>query len=467
MKRVFALAAMGLMAGCAVGPDYVAPKMPAPEHYSAKANVPISADAAALWWKGFGDDALNGFVDKALADNLDLATAQARLQAAVAQVRIARSGRYPSLDTSLGGNYQRDLAGDRKGNYTAGLNGGLSLDWRPDLFGGQFRALQAAQAGAARSEALRNDVARLTVASVAETYIQLRRGAAQLELIDTSLDLQTQTLNIVRQRQQAGLAADVDVTRAAAEVASTRARRGPITLQLESARNTLTVLIGQPPHGVAITDSPNIPVFAGGPDIGMPGDLLRRRPDVAAAEQSLVQATAGIGVATSALYPALSLPADLTASLTHVSPGDAVERMIGAISGAIGVPLFDMGGRRAEVDVAKANAQAALFTYRQTLLDALREVETAMVSIESATSRRDNLAEAVKQSEAAFDQANALYREGLADFIDILDAQRTLISNRQSLVDAESDLALAIVDLYAAAGAPVTVARPQQQASAE
>jgi multidrug efflux system outer membrane protein len=458
------LAALALPAGCTVGPDYVAPDVAVPASYGADAALPTAAGGqTGGWWTGFMDPRLDHFVELALSDNLDIAAAAARLAQAEAQVRMVNSGRYPSLDGTIGGDYERRITGESTRRATAEGSAALGLAWQPDVFGRQFRALQAAQAEAMRQAALRDDLARRTVATVAGTYIELRRSAARLELIDTSLDLQLQTLDIVRQRQGAGLAAELDVSRAAAEVASTRARSGPVTLSLEAARNALAVLTGNMPHGIDITDNAVVPVYAGGPDIGTPRLLLRRRPDIAAAEANLIAATATIGIAEADLYPALSLAGDLTASISDLSPGGVVKSVIGGLSAAIGVPLFDAGGRRAQVDFSVAGAQEALYTYRQTLLTALQEVETALVAIQSATLQRDNLGEAVEASESAFAQASALYREGLASFIDILDAQRTLISNRQSLVDAESDLARAVVDLYSAIGAPVRPAAESPQ----
>jgi len=455
-RGIAILAVLALPAGCTVGPDYVAPDVAVPDSYGAEAPLPATAAApTGGWWTGFMDPRLDHFVDMALSGNLDIAAAVARLAQAEAQVRVVNSGRYPALDGTIGGDYERRLTGESTRAATAAASAGLGLAWQPDVFGRQFRALQAAQAEAVRQAALRDDLARRTIAAVARTYIELRRSAARLELIDTSLDLQLQTLDIVRQRQGAGLAAELDVSRAAAEVAGTRARSGPVTLSLETARNVLAVLTGNMPHGIEITDEAVVPVYAGGPDIGAPRLLLRRRPDIAAAEANLIAATATIGIAEAELYPAFALAGDVTASISDLSPGGVVKSVIGGLSAAIGVPLFDAGGRRAQVDFSVAGAQEALYTYRQTLLTALQEVETALVAIQSATLQRDNLREAVEASESAFRQASALYREGLASFIDILDAQRTLISNRQSLVDAESDLAIAVVDLYTAVGAPV------------
>jgi multidrug efflux system outer membrane protein len=458
-----------MLSGCVVkaGPDYAAPELATPQSYGPAREVlgdPVARPGG--WWRGFEDPSLDRLVDEALSGNLDVAAAAARLEEAQALARVADSGRYPTLDLQAGGDLQRVIASNRGAadrTTSRSAFGSAIFDWSPDLFGGRTRAVEAARAEARRQAALVADVARLTTASLARQYVDTRRAGARLDLLEQSLELQNQTLGIVESRHEAGLAADLDVNRAAAEVAETRARRGPLELSRESSRHAISVLLGQPPgDGAPVIDGEDsVPVFRGGPEPGAPREILRRRPDLRAAEANLARATAEIGVAAADLYPSLSLPGRLTADVTDAGPGGVVKQVVGLLSATLDIPLFDAGGRRARVDAARARAQEALLVYRQTLLDALREAETALVSVRSARDSRKDYREAVEASDKAFRQANALYREGLASFIDILDAQRTLISNRESLVEAEADLAQAIIDFYSAIGAPVRLADRQ------
>lgn len=463
MKRHLILVTAAIsLAGCVVkaGPDYAPPAVAAPEAFGpALAALPAGTERPEGWWRGFEDPDLDRLVDGALDDGLEVAAALARLDEARALARSADAARYPTLDAQGAAGIERVLSGGGPAvrGTTRTAAGSAILEWSPDLFGGRTRAFEAASAQERQRAALLADAARLTVADVARQYVEVRRAGARLGLLKTSLELQNQTLGIVQSRREAGLAADLDVNRAAAEVAETRARRGALDLSGEAARNALAVLQGLAPADGAVTldGDLRVPVFAGGPAPGTPRDLLRRRPDLSAAEANLARATAEIGVAAAELYPSLTLPGRLTADVTDVSTGGVVKQVVGLLSATLDVPLFDGGGRRARVDAARARAREALVVYRQTLLTALGEAETALVAIRGARDSRADYQAAVDASEKAFRQANALYREGLASFIDILDAQRTLISNREALVDAEADLALAIIDFYTAAGAPV------------
>lgn len=325
----------------------------------------------------------------------------------------------------------------------------------PDLFGGRRRQIEQAEATAAARRFDVGDVRRLTAAAIASRYIELRRSRARLGLLDTSLELQQQTLDIVRQRAEAGLSADLDVQRAASDLARTRAQRGSLDIAEAAALHDLAVLTGRMPGTLDLPPAGEtaIPQFGTGPVAGVPADLLRRRPDIRAAERELAAATAAIGVATAELYPAFSIPGSVTADLGSADRlvGDTVAR----VGAAVSLPVFDAGRRRAGVDVAEARAEQALLAYRRTLLEAVGEVENALVSIRAVEARTAELERAVAASEQAFDQLDALYREGLASFIDILDAQRTLIDSRETLLDSQADHALAVVDLYRALGAPV------------
>jgi NodT family efflux transporter outer membrane factor (OMF) lipoprotein len=452
-RSIPSLAALGV-AACAVGPGPIAPSAATPPEYLTPTPIPVAAEGP--WWAGFQDPVLDQLIDRALADNVEIGIALARLDEALALLDASRAGLFPTVDAGVSANIQSTLDGGAAGSGSA--DGGFGFGFLPDIFGRQRGVIEEARARADAQAFIVEDTRRLTAAAVADAYVELRRSTARLELLDTSLELQRQTLEIVQQRFEAGLSADLDVRRAESDLSRTQAQRGTLSLAQARARYALAVLLGQAPGAglmLGEEEAAIIPSFVAGPEAGVPADLVRRRPDLRVAEADLAGAAAAIGVATAELYPVLSLSGSLSGDLGSADIVDAIVAQAGA---AIDLLLFDAGERRAEIRAAEAGAQAAALAYRQTLLDSLSEVETNLVAIRSFQDRREQLGLAVTSSEQAFEQLNALYREGLATFIDILDAQRTLIGSRESFVDSEADLAAAIISLYASLGAPTAPA---------
>lgn len=444
MRLAMAAPLLLALCGCIakVGPDHADPKLSTPQRYAGP--PPPTAEVGA-WWQGFHDPTLTGLVEQALADNLDIAAAGARLDEARALLAAADAAAGPTLDGRATAQKSVTISGHRN-NDPAMVEGAAQAAWSPDLFGGKARASESAAAELRRRQALQLDARRQIAADVVRRYVETGRDWARLQLVEESLDLRRKTLELVRQRFEAGLAAQLDVSRASADLAATRAQRGPLYLSITASRNALTVLLG----GVENRGTAAPPRFAGGPPVGLPADLLRRRPDVVAAEQNLARASADIGVAEARLYPMLTLPASLTLGLNHLSSGGAVDAFVAALAGTLDIPIFDGGARRAQVDAAQARAAEALLRYRQTLLHAIQQVETALVALSSAEARRDDLTAAEQAAAAAAKQAEELYAQGLTGFLDVLDAQRTLLDTRQSRVIAEADIGLAAADLYSA-----------------
>jgi len=462
MTRAALLAATllgSVLSACATGPERgpelgPEPRVTAPDLPLAYAQVEDGAPAANqgvspgdVWWAGFDDPVLATLIETGLAQNRDIAAALARLDAASAQITAARAGLFPRLDGEASIDARTQPGGSDLD--TSASAAGL-FSFTPDLFGGQRRAIEAARADAASQEALAADVRRLTAASIASQYLALARAQARFALLETSLDLQRQTLDIVRQRFEAGLSAGLDVQRAEADLARTQAQRGTLIIARAEALNALAVLSGRTLSGWDVPEPDAIPSFTRDIAPGVPAALLRGRPDIRAAEADLAAALARVGVARAALYPQLTLPGSITADLGAADFADTITAQIAAV---LDIPLFDAGARRAGLTASQALAAAALADYEQAVLVAVADVETALARIDAIEARRQELARAVTASERAFDQLNALYREGLATFIDILDAQRTLIDSREAAVNADAELAQAVIDLYAALGA--------------
>ncbi|MEQ8348439.1 MAG: efflux transporter outer membrane subunit [Sneathiellaceae bacterium] len=463
------------LSGCitVVGPDPVAPQEDAGARYDAAVPAPVGArpDPAARteWWLAFGDPALDALVARSLAGNPGLQESASRVREAQALSRgVAADGR-PSLDLEGDAGIQRNqtigsgrsgrssATGGSTGDETSGSAGlGLAFGWVPDLFGGQQRAEEAARAEVERQAWLRRDTALALVAETARTYVSYRSTQALQSLAEESLDLQRQTLTLVEGRTEAGLAPQLDLSRAEAAVASLEAALAPADSELRRLQNALAVLAGALPGSLQVPGPgagiAGIPVLRAGPPIGLPTELLRRRPDLRAAEAALIGTTAEIGVAEAAFYPSLSLPGSLSLSVSGLGTGSVAQAVVAAIGAALNLPLYDGGARQANLDAAQERALQALLAYRTALLAALQEVEAALLAYQGASARLAALETEVAASERAFAQADELYRQGLASFLDVLDAQRELTTSRRDRVDAATDVAQATMDIYEAAG---------------
>ncbi|MEM1434700.1 MAG: efflux transporter outer membrane subunit [Pseudomonadota bacterium] len=449
-RRALLLCGSLLLSACMIGPDPVAPELALPAAFQTTAAV-AESESEGLWWRGFEDPVLEELVAAALARNLDLESALADLDAADALRRAERSDLFPILDGFVDSQLST-VRSDGTTETDTASRGGALLAFEPDLFGRQRRGLQAAQARYAAASLSVADLRRLVVRAVALRYIELRRSAARLALLDTALELQQRTLEIVESRYRAGLSPKLDVDRSAADLARTRARRGPLMESMRSAEYALAVLLGEAPRQGLVPASAGaaIPAFGSGPPIGVPAELVRRRPDVRAAEARFLAETALVGVELADLYPRLTLPGSLRADLNSSSA--IADQATLNLTAVLDLPLLDGGRRRAEVAAQRANAAAVLAEYEQTVLTALEEVEAALVRIATLKDRQARLADSVNASRSAFEQLEALYREGLAGFIDVLDIQRTLIASQEAFLDSEADVASAIVALYAALG---------------
>lgn len=440
--------ALVLLAGCASPriPEVVpAAGVSLPPDYVAAVRPEAGLDGA--WWHGFEDPGLDRLIAAALANSPSLEAARERLAAARAIVVAEESDFLPTID----GEAVLDGALDDAGRGTDGARASLGGVWRIDINGRLSAERAAALAAADGAEQILADQRRLIAAAVASQYIELQRTAARLRLLEESSDLQRQTLRIVTLRFEAGLSSNLDVRRARADVARTEAQRGLLLLARARAANALAVLEGETPSPLpAAAPDATVPRYARGPEIGVPADLLRRRPDLLLAEADIARAAAEVGIERADLLPALALPGLVT--LGDGSASGLFSQAVASLSAVLGVPLVDGGRRRAEVRAAESRLAAALADYRQALLSVLAEVETALTAILAAADRTSEFQNAVTESEAAFEQSNALYREGLASLFDVLDVQRQLISSREALIDGNAALAQAHVDLFTAVG---------------
>ena len=435
-------------AGCTLTPESIPVETALPSDYQTEIALSVSDQYEASWWLGFNDDELAGLIEAAQTNNLNIQQSLRQLEATYELTEAIRSDLLPSFDGFLTNRLGSLLTSGIDPSLTGTI--GASMSFNPDIAGRTKNQLEAARADYLAAELGVSDLRRLIREAVALQYIELRRAGARLALLQTTHDLQQATLQIVEARYAAGLSPKLDVDRTRADLSRTRAQQSLIEANRKQAEFALSVLTGNLPGkltlGEAVSDQ--IPVFSGGPAIALPADLVRRRPDVRAAAASLQSEIIQISVEKADLLPSLRLPGQISSGFGDVS-GSADEIAL-SLTAALDIPIFDYGRRQSEVDAQRARAEAAAIAYRSSVLTALQEVEGALVQIQAIQQSLDLQLESVRSSEAAYDQLDALYREGLASFIDVLDAQRTLISSRESIVQTEANLASAMVSLYAA-----------------
>ena len=454
-----------LLAGCAVGPDFRAPELPAAGAQFARAEPSAvlqlashEAGSDAAFWRQFQDAQLTQLVEQALRANQDLRAALARLDAAQALLRESRLDQLPTLTLSGQALQQRRSesqapSGAQSGprsqrSYSAGIN----ASWELDLFG---RVRRSIEAGSADLRASAADLAALQVAiaaQVAASYADLRGWQQRLHLAEANAANQQDTLRLVQLRLAHGSGTDFDLARAQAQLETTRSRIPALQARIAMAQHRLAVLTGQVPEAlIAALDAPAaLPQLPQSIAPGTPADLLRRRPDVAAAEARLHAATARVGVATAELFPRLSLGGLLGSSA--LSTGALFEAGSASRSVFLGVDwsFLDVGRVRARIAASEAGAQVALAQYQQSVLLALEDTENALVLLTRTRTEDAHLAQAAEQRARAEQLAQRRYRLGSVGLYEVLDAQRDLYAAQDAAADSRARGLRAAVALYQA-----------------
>jgi NodT family efflux transporter outer membrane factor (OMF) lipoprotein len=404
------------------------------------------------WWRRFGDPALAARVERALAADLDVAAAAERVQQARALLAQARAARGVQAGASAGVQANLRRRGDERRIEPSAA---LALDWDVDLWGGLRAGERAAAAGLARQQHLLQ-AQRLTAAGLAaRAYLEWRLARADAALLDDALAVQDEALRVVGVRVEAGLSPRLDRERARAERAVTEAERAAATVRAGRALASLQVLAGERPRPATALDDAAADAAparaplpqAGRVAAGRPADLLRRRPDLRASEQALLAAAAEVGVAAAELRPRLRLPASLVLGGSGLA--DVVAATVGA---ALDLVLVDGGARRAGLDAARSRYREAVLAHEQTLLQALEQVETALLAERGAQARVEASGRAAEAADEAVRQAATLYRAGLTNFLDVADAQRSALDNRRAQLQARADVAAAAVLAFEALG---------------
>lgn len=441
--------------GCAVGPE---PRTPTPESLGVpdrfQTSVPTTAtptDAVVDWWRTFDDPVLTGLVEQALAANADIDAAGARVRQARAALTSTRAGSWPTLDFGTSATRVMGVGSDARIPDRTTYDAGFDARYELDLFGGQRRAEQASAADLAAVEASLHATQLTVAAEVALNYIDARLAQRQLAIARANLGSQDATLQIVQWRVQAGLVGALDLEQARQLRAQTAATVPSREQTLSSALNRLSVLTGTAPGSVDARFEPATPIpLAVAADVSVPAEMLRRRPDVTAAERSLTAETARIGVRQADLYPSLGLSGSLGGNSSNW--GDLTNASIGSLAAGLTAPLFQGGRLRAAVEQQRAAAIQALAAYRDTVLVALEEAANALVAIAVTEQRERELAVAEEAARNAAALARSQYQAGLIDFNSLLDAERSLLTTETSRATAHADRAAATVQLYKALG---------------
>ena len=464
MKSKWIMAVMSgvLLAGCAVGPNYQKPKAGAPANWSsplAGGETNRAPDLAA-WWKNFGDTHLDSLMATAIRSNLTLRIAEARVREARAERGVVAGGLWPSVGSSA--SYSRNRWGQNSFpplppgtvlDYNA-YNAGFDAAWELDIFGGTRRAVEAANAELGAAEYAQRDVLISLLAEVARNYIGARSYQQRLVITRDNIRVQREILDLTSNRFENGLSSDLDVQQATAVLTSTEAEVPTLETGFRRSVYALAVLLARPPGALLDEMSAEKPIPLTPPlvPVGLPSDLLQRRPDVERAERELAAATARIGVAKSELFPKFSLTGFVALESISAEHWFDYGSRAWSAGPTMEWKLFEAGRIRANVRAQNARQEQALDSYQQTVLTALEDVENALTAYAREQVRRESLSQSVQANQQALGLSTQLYRSGLADFLRVLDSERSLFVAQDALVQSDQTVSLNLVQLYKALG---------------
>jgi len=446
--------------GCAkVGPDYVRPDIPVYKDWNSQIKAGLSAEemnpqTLAAWWTMLNDPKLSGLIERAAAGNLDLKKARARVREARARRGLARADLFPTLDATGKGSRSRS-GNDTGGGLTSDLYSvGFDAGWELDIFGGVRRSVEAAEASLQYSREDWRDVLVSLLAEVALNYIDARTYQARLAVAEGSLKAQTETFHLTQWRYQAGLSDDLAVQQARYNLENTRSQIPTLRTGLEEAMNRIAVLLGEQPGKIRgeVEKREPIPVTPLKVAIGVPADVLRRRPDVRKAERNLAAQTAKIGVAKGDLYPKFKLSGSIGLEALSLGNLFSAGNHTYSLGPSITLPIFDGGAIRQNIEIQSALQEQYLIAYEGAVLIALEEVENALVAFAEEQYRRQSLIGATQAAQQAVKLAQNKYQGGLTDFTSVLDAERSLLSFQDQLTQSEGTVTSNLIRLYKAAG---------------
>jgi multidrug efflux system outer membrane protein len=448
-----ALAAAGVLSGCAVGPNYQRPVLPAPENFYGSSSPTSDASLAdTQWWNVFADPVLRSLIEDALRNGYDVRLAAARVEEARARYGIAGSLYYPDLGYSAGLSRVHTSAYSVPGNVTGNqVTANALVSWELDVWGRIRRLNEAARAQYLATEEGRRAVVLSLVADVASAYFDLRDLDAELEISRRTRATFQDTYDLFSRRLAGGAASALETARAEALLANASAQIPALEQRIVARENQITLLLGRPPgpipRGGSLTEQALPPAVPA----GLPSALLLRRPDVRAAEQSLVAANANVGVARAAFYPTLSITGLFGGLSTGLQDLFAAGRTWSIGAGLLG-PLFAGGSLRAQERIARAQFDQARVAYEQAFTRALGEVSSNLVAMEKLAAEETERERSVHATREAVRLATLRYESGLSAYFEVLDALQLLLPAETALVQTRRDRLTAFVSFYRALG---------------
>jgi outer membrane protein, multidrug efflux system len=475
-RRSLALApllAVLVLAGCATAPTPPDAKITVPTVFKEgapdavipapqgqwKAAEPAEAQSRGQWWLAFNDPALNQLQEQAVTANPNLAAAAARLKAARAALSSSQADRLPQLGINFGVGRQKSNAvdlglpsGTSSGPATA-WRSGLTASYEVDLFQRVTNGIEAATFDAASTEAAYRSVLLTLQADVAQTYFQLRTLDAEVALLDRTLGLRNENLQLTEKRYKSGDISEFDTARARTEYNTTLAEARGLKGTRAQVEHALALLLGQAPAAFNAPSAPLTLASAVPPvPAGLPSALLERRPDVAAAQARMMASNARVGLARSAIFPALSLTADggyASYELSDLFKWNARTWLVNAV---LSMPLFDGGRNQANITRAEASLEESVASYRQAVLGAFGDVEDKLSSLSAVRSQTEALDEAVVSARRSADLADKRYRAGEDSYLTLIDTQRSLLAIERQAVQLRGAWATSTVGLIRALG---------------
>ncbi|WP_332763255.1 efflux transporter outer membrane subunit [Pseudomonas koreensis] len=453
---------VALLSACAVGPDYQRPQTAEIAQYKEAAGWtqanPSDALARGAWWELYGDQQLNGLIERLNSSNQTVAQSEAQYRQAQALVRSARGAFYPSVDLSVGKTRSSQGTGSSSSSLSSSSSGirdtynaELGVSWEADIWGKLRRGLEADEASAQASFA---DLAAMRLSQQSElvqNYLQLRVIDQQKRLLEATVAAYQRSLQMTQNQYRAGVSGRDAVAQAQTQLKSTQADLVDLIWQRAQFENAIAVLTGQAPADFSIAEVQTIPKLPQVP-VSLPSQLLERRPDIASAERSVIAANANIGVAKAAYYP------DLTLSLSGGYSSSTSQNLISlpnrfwSVGPKLALPLFDGGQRSAEVDRTEAVYDQTVAQYRQTVLDGFREVENYLVQLKVYEEEAAVRQEALDAARDSLRLTENQYKAGLIAYIDVVVVQATALSNERSVLNILQSRLIASVQLIAALG---------------
>jgi NodT family efflux transporter outer membrane factor (OMF) lipoprotein len=486
MYRLLLVLLLGLpLAGCTtLGPNFASPEWSGPSGWFGRSkphalvSQTVEAPIDPNWWTLFKDPKLTALEQRVASENLDVRIAAARIQESRAQYDIARAAGLPNINGNT--SYTRQKASNvgefafapnplgangKSGNSAGGLGSanigafdvyqaGFDASWELDLWGKIRRSVESAGATATATEEAQRGALLTNLAEVARDYITLRGVQTDLRIARDNVGIAQGSLKLTQQRAAGGVTTSLDVSNASAQVSTTLAQIPALEQQEAQLINALSLLLAMPPNGLrAELQAPGmVPPVPPRVPVGLPSELARRRPDVRQAEAQLHATTANIGVAQAAFYPSVTLSGSVGLQALEFAPMFGFNARQFAVGPGLTVPVFEGGRLKAMLHLTEAQQKEAALTYQQTVLTALHEVDNALTAYRSEQGRREQLTEAVAENRRALELARARYAQGVSDFLTVLVAEQTLLTNQLLLSDSTTTVSNNLVALYKALG---------------